>query len=217
MLRISQWTRYLLMRPPEDVPGVLIGYARVSTEDQKLDLQTDALKRAGVDPKHIYVEKISGASKKRPALERAIRELRPGDTLVVWRLDRMGRNLMDLLKRMAWLQEHNIKFRSLTESIDTGTIMGQLLLHILGAIAQFERQLTQERTNDGIRAHRDRGGKHGAPLKIDLDRAENMMHTGMIISDVARKMGVSRNVLAYHYTAEDARRFARLGPKKPKK
>ena len=202
------------MKIPDAEPGLLIGYARVSTIEQKLDLQLDALKRAGVVERDIYVEKVSGGSKKRPALERAIRALRPGDTLVVWRLDRMGRNLLDLLNRMAYLQKHGIHFRSLTESIDTSTIMGQLLLHILGAIAQFERQLTQERTNAGIRAHVGRGGKHGRTATFDRAEAEKLFRRGKIISEVAAALGVRRQTVANHWTAEEARRLARLGPLK---
>lgn len=214
MYRLSTWARHLLMKMPNAADGVLIGYARVSTVEQKLDLQLDALKRAGVSERDIYVEKVSGASKKRPALERAIRALRPGDTLVVWRLDRMGRNLMDLLKRMEHLQKNGIHFRSLTEAVDTSTIMGQLLLHILGAIAQFERQLTQERTNAGIRAHIERGGNHGRKPTFDKARAERMLRGGMIVKKVAEQLGVSRQTIANHWSAEDARRLARLGPLK---
>jgi DNA invertase Pin-like site-specific DNA recombinase len=202
------------MKIPAAGTGLLIGYARVSTIEQKLDLQLDALKRAGVLDRDIYVEKISGGSKRRPALEKAIRALRPGDTLVVWRLDRMGRNLLDLLKRMEYLQRHGIHFRSLTESIDTSTIMGQLLLHILGAIAQFERQLTQERTNAGIRAHIERGGKHGREATFDKAEAEDMLRRGKILSEVAAEFGVRRQVIANHWSAEEARRLARLGPLK---
>lgn len=202
------------MKIPAVGTGLLIGYARVSTIEQKLDLQLDALKRAGVLQRDIYVEKISGGSKRRPALEKAIRALRPGDTLVVWRLDRMGRNLLDLLKRMEYLQRHKIHFRSLTESIDTSTIMGQLLLHILGAIAQFERQLTQERTNAGIRAHRERGGPHGRIATFDKVEAEKLFRQGKIISEVAAALGVRRQTIANHWTAEEARRLARRGPLK---
>ena len=205
------------MEQPDDEPGLLIGYARVSTIEQKLDLQLDALKRAGVRDGDIYVEKISGSSPKRPSLEKAFRALRRGDTLVVWRLDRMGRNLMDLLKRMEHLQKQGIHFRSLTESIDTSTIMGQLLLHILGAIAQFERRLTQERTIAGVKAHRERGGKHGREWTFDPARAEALMREGKIISQVAREMGVKRQVIGNHWSATQARELARLGPKKQKK
>lgn len=202
------------MKSKETENGVLIGYARVSTIEQKLDLQLDALKRAGVVESNIYVEKISGASKKRPALDRAIRALRPGDTLIVWRLDRLGRNLLDLLNRMQHLQKNKIAFRSLTESVDTSTIMGQLLLHILGAIAQFERQLTQERTNAGIRAHVERGGNHGRAPTFDKAEAERMLRKRMIVKEVADALGVSRQTIANHWSAEDARRLARLGPLK---
>jgi len=197
------------MKNPDPVDGTLIGYARVSTEEQKLDLQTDALKRAGVADGDIYVEKTSGASKRRPELDKAIKTLREGDTLVVWRLDRLGRNLMDLLRRIENLNSRKVKFKSLTESIDTGTITGQLLLHILGAIAQFERQLTQERTRVGMKAKQERGGKYGRPVTMDLERAKRLLSEGMTVSEVAREIGASRSAVHHHFKVADARRLHR--------
>lgn len=193
-----------------------MGYARVSTEDQRLDLQLDALERDGCERARVFVEKVSGASKRRPALDQCMRALRSGDTLVVWRLDRLGRNLLDLLTRMQSLDARGIKFRSLTESIDTGTAAGRLIMHVVGAIAEFERQLTRERTKAGVAARRERGGKHGAPLRINLAEAERLLREGKTVSEAARAIRCSRAALHHHYTAEDARRFARLGPKRLK-
>lgn len=205
------------MRADDKPPvGKLMGYARVSTIEQRLDLQRDALVRAGVSPCDIYVEQVSGASKRRPSLERVMKALRPGDTLVVWRLDRLGRNLLDLLTKMQALHERGVHFRSLTESIDTGTAAGRLIMHVVGAIAEFERQLTRERTTAGIRSSKERGGKHGRQLEIDLGVVEDVLRNGGTISDAARAIGKSRTTVAYHYTAEEARRLARLGPKKHK-
>lgn len=204
------------MKKSDEPIGVKMGYARVSTEDQKLDLQIDALIRDGVARDDVFVEKISGASKRRPALELCMKAMRGGDTLVVWRLDRLGRNLLDLLNKMQALHERGIHFRSLTESIDTSTAAGRLIMHVVGAIAEFERQLTRERTQAGIAAHRARGGKHGREVTIDLEKAERLLRSGKTVADAARDIGVLRATLAHHYTASDARRFARLGPKKPK-
>lgn len=197
--------------------GKLMGYARVSTVEQRLDLQRDALVRAGVSPVDIFVEQVSGASKRRPSLDRCMKALRPGDTLVVWRLDRLGRNLLDLLTKMQSLHERGVHFRSLTESIDTGTAAGRLIMHVVGAIAEFERQLTRERTTAGVRAHMERGGRYGRELEIDLKAVEAVLRNGGTLSDAARAIGKSRTTVAYHYTAEDARRLARLGPLKKRK
>jgi DNA invertase Pin-like site-specific DNA recombinase len=141
-----------------------IGYARVSTDDQRLDLQLDALRRAGCET--IYEEKISAARRTRSELELALKSLQPGDTFVVWRLDRLARSMRDLLKRLEQIEEAGAKFRSLTEHFDTRTAGGRFLLYILGAVAEFERQLTVERTSAGMRALRDRGHKLGAKLKF---------------------------------------------------
>lgn len=197
--------------------GKLMGYARVSTVEQRLDMQHDALVRAGVAAADIFTEKVSGASKRRPALALCMRALRPGDTLVVWRLDRLGRNLLDLLTKMQALHERGVHFRSLTESIDTGTAAERLIMHVVGAIAEFERQLTRERTTAGVRAHVERGGRHGRDLEIDLKAVEAVLRNGGTLSDAARAIGKSRTTVAYHYTAEDARRLARLGPLKKRK
>ena len=138
--------------------GVLVGYARVSTEDQRLDLQTDALLAAGVLPDNLHVEKVSGASAKRPALDMAIKDLREGDTLVVWRLDRLARSMRQLYARLDQIYGKGAYFRSLQEGFDFGTISGKLVLGVLGLVAEFERQLISQRTTAGIAALKARKG-----------------------------------------------------------
>jgi len=197
-----------------DESGRLWGYARVSTEDQRLDLQIDDLVKAGVPRGDIYVEKISGAKRDRPELAKVTKAMRSGDTLVVWRLDRLGRSLLDLLTRLEALHKRGIKFRSLKDAIDTDTAVGRLFLHVLGAMAEFERQLTIERTKAGIRSHRAKGGRHGAPLKLDLAKTEKLLRTGIPVTEVARRMGVHVNNVYYHFDATVCRRLAAEGPKR---
>jgi DNA invertase Pin-like site-specific DNA recombinase len=139
----------------------LIGYARVSTEDQHLNLQQDALNSVGC--LKIFTDTASGAKTERKGLEEAIDYVREGDILVVWRLDRLGRSLKDLIERLTELHQRNIGFKSLTENIDTTTSGGKLIFHIFGALAEFERDLIRERTNAGLTAARARGKKGGRP------------------------------------------------------
>ena len=134
---------------------MLIGYARVSTHDQNLDLQKDALEKAGCEK--IHVEKASGKSSNRPELGKVMNYLREGDTLVVWRLDRLGRSMKHLVELVTQMEEKGIGFRSLTEAMDTTTSGGKLIFHIFGALAEFERNLIQERTQAGLLAARARG------------------------------------------------------------
>ena len=136
--------------------GYLVGYARVSTEDQSLDLQTDALTAAGVKPDNIHVEKVSGASPKRPALDYAIKDLRDGDTFLVWRLDRLARSMRQLYSRLDQIYAKGANFRSLQENFDFGTVSGKLVLGVLGLVAEFERQIIAQRTSAGIAALRAR-------------------------------------------------------------
>lgn len=149
----------------DDSGPQLIGYARVSTEDQSMALQTDALDKAGC--LNVYEEKLSGAKKVRPQLDLAIKDLRPGDTLVVWRLDRLSRSMKDLYERMEQIRAQGASFRSLTEAFDFNTATGQLILGMLAIMAQFERQLTIERTKAGMAVLREKGHKMGAPVKFD--------------------------------------------------
>lgn len=179
-------------------PRHLIGYARVSTEDQKLDLQLQALEAAGVLREDVYVEKVSGASKKRPSLDLAIKALRPDDTLVVWRLDRIARNVRELYRRIDDINSMEASFHSLTERFDFSTATGKLILGFLGLMADFERQLTIERTTAGIAAWKARGGKPGRQVTFTKDKqakARAMVKQGMTIRAVAAKMGVSSSLL----------------------
>jgi DNA invertase Pin-like site-specific DNA recombinase len=140
---------------------MLIGYARVSTHDQTLNLQKDALEKAGCTK--IFTDTASGAKTERKGLEEALNYVRKGDTLVVWRLDRLGRSLPHLITTMTALEERGIGFKSLTENIDTTTSGGKLIFHIFGALAEFERNLIRERTQAGLIAARARGKTGGRP------------------------------------------------------
>ncbi len=139
--------------------GILVGYARVSTEDQNLDLQTRALLAAGVPPDNLHVEKISGSSPKRPALDMAVKDLMAGDTLVVWRLDRLARSMRQLYARLDAIHGKGANFQSLQEGFDFGTVSGKLVLGVLGLVAEFEAQIIAQRTAAGIAALKARNGK----------------------------------------------------------
>jgi DNA invertase Pin-like site-specific DNA recombinase len=141
---------------------MLIGYARVSTNEQQLDLQQDDLKKAGVSAKNLYTDTITGTKSERPGLAAALSHLREGDTLVVWRLDRLGRSFKHL-ETVTALKQQGIAFKSITENIDTSTATGQLVFHIFGALAEFERNLITERTMAGLEAARARGRTGGRP------------------------------------------------------
>jgi DNA invertase Pin-like site-specific DNA recombinase len=155
-----------------DTEGELVGYARVSTSEQRLSLQLDALERAGVDAKNIFIDKVSGAAKKRPGFRRMMLYVKEGDTVVVWRLDRFARSIMELLKRMEELQKRGVRFHSLTEAIDTKTASGRLVFHVLASIADFEREITRERVSAGIKAAKKRGRAVGAKPKLFGKAAE---------------------------------------------
>jgi DNA invertase Pin-like site-specific DNA recombinase len=142
---------------------MLIGYARVSKNEQNLDLQRDALLQAGCREKDIFTDKITGTKQERKGLEQALTHLREGDTLVVWRLDRLGRSLKHLIETVTKLQQQHIAFHSITENINTATATGQLVFHIFGALAEFERNLIRERTMAGLEAARARGRLGGRP------------------------------------------------------
>jgi len=178
-----------------------IGYARVSTYEQNLDLQRDALVRAGVRQEDIYTDKITGTKDKRAGLETALGKLREGDTFVVWRLDRLGRSLPHLIETVTSLQKMGVAFKSVTENIDTSTATGQLVFHIFGALAEFERNLLRERTMAGLEAARARGrvgGRPGAdPAKVAMAKklyADKTNTPDMI----CRTMRISRATL-YRY------------------
>jgi len=181
-----------------DTP-ILIGYARVSTEDQNLDLQRDAMVGHGVAPDRIYSDKASGASiAKRAGLAAAIKALRPGDVLVVWKLDRLGRNLEELILTVRRIQDKGAHFRCLTQPIDTTTPMGTLIFHIFGAMAQFERELARERTMAGLAAARVRGRTGGRKTQFDdakQGQAREMLAGGMSIPSVAKRLKLGKSTL----------------------
>lgn len=173
-----------------------IGYARVSTDDQHLDLQRDALTKAGCAV--IYEEKASGKSAERPELAQALKALRPGDTLTVWRLDRLGRSLPDLVTIVTELERRGIGFESLTERIDTASATGRLTFHLFASLAEFERNLIRERTQAGLMAARARGRKGGCRPKLDaqaLREIDALLRGGVTAQDIARRYGVARSTL----------------------
>jgi DNA invertase Pin-like site-specific DNA recombinase len=183
------------------LPGRLIGYARVSTNGQELRLQTDALKQAGVPKRLIFVDKISGARAARPGLDACLNGLKHGDTLVVWRLDRLGRSVRHLIDLVEQLRQRKIGFKSLCDgAIDTTSASGKLIFHIFTALAEFERSLIQERTRAGLQAARARGRLGGRkPLSPDDPRIETAktLHADkrMPVMDICRTLQVSRPTL----------------------
>lgn len=174
-----------------------IGYARVSTDDQTLDLQRDALKRAKC--RQVYEEHVSGKSAIRPELDACLKSLREGDTLVVWRLDRLGRSLADLIHLTNELQSRKMYLESLTEKIETGSPTGKLVFHVFGALAEFERNLIRERTMAGLKAARARGRKGGRPRKLsakELKTIAALLKTAEVsVQEIAKRFGVSRSTL----------------------
>ncbi|WP_084709502.1 recombinase family protein [Rubrobacter aplysinae] len=179
-----------------------IGYAQVSTGDQSLELQKEALENVGVEERYIYTDVTGGANFERPGLERARDQLREGDTLVVWRLDRLGRSLKDLIETVNELADRGIGFKSLTEAIDTTTSGGRLVFHIFGALAEFEREIIRERTMAGLNTARARGRYGGRPKAMD-DKKVRMAKSMLVdqfntVADVCEALGVSRSTL-YKY------------------
>lgn len=177
--------------------GELLGYARVSTLEQNADLQRDALGAAGCW--RVFTDHVSGVREQRPELDRVLEALRPGDTLVVWRLDRLGRSLRHLIDVATDLATREVGFRSLTESIDTTTPGGRLIFHMFGALAQFERELVRERTLAGLASARARGRNGGRPTIMTTDKlaAAQRMYAQRELSgeQIARALGVSRSTL----------------------
>src|SRR5512144_1593331 len=179
---------------------MLIGYARVSTQDQTLDLQKDALQKAGCE--RIFTDTASGAKAERVGLDEALSYIRPGDTLVVWRLDRLGRSLKHLIETITALDTRKIGFKSITEAIDTTTSGGKLIFHIFGALTEFERDIIRERTQAGLTAARARGRKGGRPKALTPKKQEQALtlynaktHT---IDEICRTLNISRATL-YRY------------------
>lgn len=177
-----------------------IGYVRVSTDDQHLDLQRDALQQAGCGV--IYEEAASGKNTARPEFEQCRKALRAGDTLVVWRLDRLGRSLPDLVRIVAELEKFGVGLESLTEKIETGSAAGKLVFHVFAALAEFERGLIRERTQAGLIAARARGRAGGRKPKLDDQQVREikalLRDPDMRVAEVARRYDVSRTTL-YKY------------------
>lgn len=177
-----------------------IGYARISTEEQKLDFQEDALKRVGC--KQIYTDISSGAKTQRKGLDDALNYARPGDTIVVWKLDRLGRSLQHLIETIRVLESRGIAFRSLQENIDTNTPGGKLVFHIFGSLAEFERDLIRERTQAGLKAARARGRVGGRPKAMDdkkIRQAKALMaDPNNTVADICQTLKIKRSTL-YKY------------------
>ena len=173
------------------------GYARVSTSDQDASLQIDALNAHGCD--RVYTETISGSTKSRPQLDQLLEHLRPGDTVVVWRLDRLGRSLRNLIDLVQHLDERGVGFRSLQETIDTTTPGGRLVFHVFGALAEFERDLIRERTKAGLEAARARGRKGGRPAGLSPTQvaAARLMYEKreLTVAEIGATLGVSRTTV----------------------
>ena len=183
-----------------EVFRMLVGYMRVSSESdrQTTDLQRDALLAAGVDSRHLFEDHASGAKDDRLGLTQVMEFVRPGDVLTVWKLDRLGRSLAHLLSIVTSLKDKQVAFRSLTEGMDTTTPSGELLFHVFGALAQYERALTQERVLAGLEAARRRGRIGGRPLAITgekLDAILSALQSGMSKAAVCRNFGVKRTTL----------------------
>ena len=177
--------------------GHLLGYARVSTADQDAALQIDALNRAGCY--RVFVDTISGSLQQRPELDKLLDQLRPWDTLVVWRLDRLGRSIRHLIDQLQVLSDRGVGFRSLQETIDTTSPGGRLVFHVFAALAEFERDLIRERTNAGLEAARARGRTGGRPSALSGDqvRAARRMYEqkDMTVAQIGEVLGVSRTTI----------------------
>src|SRR5262245_38364243 len=192
---------------------IAVGYARVSTHDQDLALQLDALRAAGCA--RLYTEKASGAQRDRPQLQAALDYMCADDTLVVWKLDRLARSLRQLLETVEILQAHQMGLRSLTEAIDTGTPGGTLVFHLFGALAEFERAIIRERTRAGLAAARARGRTGGRPPALaaaDKQAARALLKDPAItVDDVAKRLHVSPATLYRHFPGGRSRIEEALG------
>lgn len=180
--------------------AMLIGYARISTQDQNHDLQTDSLKAAGC--KKIFSDKVSGTIPERPGLSKLKAQLRKGDTLVVYRLDRLARSIKDLIDWVTYLEKEGVAFKSIHENIDTTTPTGKLTFHIFAAIAEFERSLIVERTQAGLTAARARGRKGGRPQVLGKEKRDIVIdlynQKKLTVEQICEMMGISKPTL-YKY------------------
>jgi DNA invertase Pin-like site-specific DNA recombinase len=171
-----------------------IGYARISTADQQLHMQQDALKEAGCEK--IFHDVASGVKTSRPGLEETMKHLRKGDILVVWKLDRLGRSIQHLIQTVKGLSQRNIGFKSIQENIDTTTSGGKLIFHIFSALAEFERDIIQERTKAGLKAARARGRLGGRPPSLNSKQIEKMLaryhEQKLTVAEICKIFGISR-------------------------
>lgn len=184
---------------------MLIGYARISTHDQNLDLQIDALTKAGCE--RIFSDNLSGKSGDRAGLQEALSHLRKCDTLVVWKLDRLGRSVKHLIETVAKLETDGVEFRSITDCIDTSTPAGRFFFHVMASLAQMERELIVERTQAGLKSARSRGiigGRRRSLTPSKMDAARKLLHAGTSPKDVAKTIGVSVATL-YRWIPASAR------------
>src|SRR5437762_1662224 len=187
----------------ETIGTMLVGYARVSTNEQILDLQKDALEKIGCTK--IYSDVVSGAKAERKGLQEAMEYVREGDTLVVWRLDRLGRSLKHLIETITKLNNRKIGFKSIQENIDTTTSGGKLIFHIFGALAEFERDIIRERTNAGLQAARARGRLGGRPKAKTLNTPKKVAMAQSLyddknntIDEICKTLNISRATLYRH-------------------
>lgn len=197
---------------PKQFTGRLIGYARVSTPEQDVDMQLRALRNVGVLEDNLHWETVSGVAKRRHKLELALIDARDGDVFVVYKLDRIGRSMRDLLDKVHDLETRGVGFRSITEAIDTTTPGGRLLFHVIGALAQFERDLIRERTRDGMAAAKKRGSQVGKPLWFTPARQaefEKRIRAGETIKQITESWGKSRQLIYSRYTRKDIKRLRR--------
>lgn len=184
---------------------MFIGYARVSTQDQDLSFQKDALSKAGCE--RIYEDKLSGAKADRPGLEKALEMLREGDTLVVWKLDRLGRSFKHMIQVADELKDRGIHLRSLTDSLDTSTTSGRFFFNVMASLAEMERELIIERTRAGLEVAKQQGRKGGRKPKMNASKVESartLLASGKPSRDVAETLGVSQATLYRWLAASEA-------------
>ena len=171
---------------------MLVGYARVSTQDQNLELQLDALNKIGCEK--LYQDQMSGSKNNRPGLQLALEILRKGDTLVVWKLDRLGRSVKGLIDMVNKLQQDEVHFKSITDNVDTSTPSGRFFFHVMASLAQMERELVAERTRAGLAAAKAQGrvgGRKRKMTKSKIESAKKLLSSGILPKDVAHNLGVS--------------------------
>lgn len=202
-----------LAKKSETRQGRFVGYARVSTVEQNLDMQIAALERSGVDPRDIHVEKVSASSHRRPKLAWMLASLRRGDTVVVWKFDRIARSMVQMLKITEQLEADGVGFRSLTEQVDTSTPGGRMMFHMLAAGAQFERDMIRQRTQAGVEAAKARGVKFGVDKKLSDDQikqAQKMRDDKVPVIKIAKHFKVAHTTI-YGHTKGKTR------PRRPKR